>query len=304
MRTEPLVSIIIPAYNRQELIVQSLESVKNQEYKNWECIIVDDGSSDNTVQTVSDWVVNDSRYQLFTRDRLPKGAASCRNIGVSNSRGEYLLFLDSDDLLAPYCLMQRVRVLKEEFCDAVIFPRLWYKAVPFDRDEYVNKASNEDHLTRFVSYDFPWSTTSPLWNKNSFLKLNGFREDSIGGAQDFELHVRALAEGYNFRIVENAKPDCFFRSHQNTRISNSMDEEKVKSKSRIYQDIIVLLKTKALLTKRRTDRLIGLVIQQVTAPLSVINKREFEYEWQIFKFLLDLPHWKCRGVDLYHLLYR
>ena len=95
----PLVSIVIPLYNRAELIAETLQSVLMQFYQNWECIVVDDGSTDNSFQVIKSLFEKDNRIKVYERNREPKGASTCRNIGIEKSNGEYIIFLDSDDLL-------------------------------------------------------------------------------------------------------------------------------------------------------------------------------------------------------------
>ncbi|WP_372938266.1 glycosyltransferase family 2 protein, partial [Seonamhaeicola sp.] len=89
--SQPLVSIIIPTYNRAHLIGETLDSVLAQTYTHWECIVVDDGSSDHTSQVVATYCKNDARFQYHQRplDR-PKGANACRNYGFELSKGEYI----------------------------------------------------------------------------------------------------------------------------------------------------------------------------------------------------------------------
>ena len=98
---DPLVSIIIPTYNRAHLIGETLESVITQTYVNWECIVVDDGSTDNTSEILKSYSAKDNRIQYHQRpSNRPKGANACRNLGFELSKGDYIQFLDSDDLLS------------------------------------------------------------------------------------------------------------------------------------------------------------------------------------------------------------
>lgn len=98
---QPLVSIIIPTYNRAHLIGETLDSVLAQTYKNWECIVVDDGSKDATDELLEFYCKIDSRIKYYHRptSRL-KGANTCRNYGFELSKGKYIQWLDSDDLLS------------------------------------------------------------------------------------------------------------------------------------------------------------------------------------------------------------
>lgn len=96
----PLVSIIIPTYNRAHLIRETLDSILEQTYTNWECIVVDDGSTDTTKAVLKSYTDRDARFQYHKRPiERKKGANSCRNYGLSSSKGDYIQFLDSDDYL-------------------------------------------------------------------------------------------------------------------------------------------------------------------------------------------------------------
>ncbi|WP_423188917.1 glycosyltransferase family 2 protein [Alkalibacterium sp. f15] len=106
---DDLVSIIMPAYNSEEFIGEAITSVQKQTYTNWELLIVDDCSTDNTVETVAS--VDDSRIKLI---KLPNnsGAAFARNTAIEESKGEYLAFLDSDDLWTPNKLEDQIQFMK------------------------------------------------------------------------------------------------------------------------------------------------------------------------------------------------
>jgi glycosyltransferase involved in cell wall biosynthesis len=114
MNINPLVSIIIPTYNRAHFISETLDSIMAQTYSNWECIIVDDGSMDNSEFVISKYVELDSRFQFYYRpaERI-KGANSCRNYGFELSKGEYIQYLDSDDLISFNKIEDQVRELEK-----------------------------------------------------------------------------------------------------------------------------------------------------------------------------------------------
>jgi len=119
----PLISVIIPSYNRANLISETLDSILSQTYQNWECIVVDDGSTVETLKIVESYCSKDSRFKLLEREeQFPKGAPTCRNIGLMNAKGEFLIFLDSDDILFPHALIERVMFLLKhpelDFCVA------------------------------------------------------------------------------------------------------------------------------------------------------------------------------------------
>jgi glycosyltransferase involved in cell wall biosynthesis len=109
---DPLVSIIIPVYNRAHLVGETLFSIQQQTYVHWECIVVDDHSTDKTVEVVTAFAKTDSRFKIFKRpDHKPKGANACRNYGLEVSRGTLINWFDSDDLMVREKLEIQVDVL-------------------------------------------------------------------------------------------------------------------------------------------------------------------------------------------------
>lgn len=107
---EELVSIIMPAYNSEAFIKESIQSVLNQTYKNWELIIVDDCSNDNTVNVVKSF--KDERIRILILDQN-SGAAAARNKGIEAAAGEFLAFLDSDDLWTKEKLEKQLTFMKD-----------------------------------------------------------------------------------------------------------------------------------------------------------------------------------------------
>ena len=116
-----MVSIIIPVFNRMSLIAETLESVINQAYEDWECIIVDDSSTDETVRVLNFYKNRDSRIAYFMRpSSLLKGANSCRNFGLKKSSGDYIIWFDSDDLMTSDHVEKKVKAIECSRADFVI----------------------------------------------------------------------------------------------------------------------------------------------------------------------------------------
>jgi len=106
----PAVSVIIPSYNLGKYLPETLESVAAQTFTDWECIIVENGSKDGSRQLVNEWCARDSRFvaELFSEN---KGVAAARNCGLELAEGEYILFLDADDLVEPDYMAAAVKAL-------------------------------------------------------------------------------------------------------------------------------------------------------------------------------------------------
>jgi glycosyltransferase involved in cell wall biosynthesis len=109
----PLVSVVIPAYNRRDCIERAVASIQRQTHENWEALVVDDGSTDGTRGLVETLARRDSRIRLIRHERN-RGAQAARNSGIDTARGEWIAFLDSDDTWLPQSLEVRLRLAREE----------------------------------------------------------------------------------------------------------------------------------------------------------------------------------------------
>ncbi|MFD2517936.1 glycosyltransferase family 2 protein [Salinimicrobium flavum] len=118
---DPLISIIIPIFNRAHVVKETLDSIKKQSYKNWECIIVDDGSEDDIEKVIAQYSEEDVRFQFYRRpkNRL-KGANSCRNYGFTQSKGDLIKWFDSDDIMLSHHLEIASKTLIRNKLDFVI----------------------------------------------------------------------------------------------------------------------------------------------------------------------------------------
>ena len=116
-----MVTVIVPCYNLENYIETSLKSILCQTYKNLEIIIIDDGSQDNSVSLIKNLQKNDVRIKLITQTN--RGAANARNVGLDNASGQFILFLDGDDLLSPDSIESNIKILNEDSSfDWVAFP--------------------------------------------------------------------------------------------------------------------------------------------------------------------------------------
>ena len=97
IENKPLVSVVVPCYMQAHFLDETLESVLNQTYSNWECIIVNDGSLDDTKEIAEKWLKTDTRFNYVYKEN--GGLSSARNLGIKKSNGNYILPLDSDDIL-------------------------------------------------------------------------------------------------------------------------------------------------------------------------------------------------------------
>lgn len=196
MECNPIVSVIIPTYNRGFVISETLDSVLNQTYANWECIIVDDGGDDNTDELVKKYSAKNNRFKYVKRpNNLIKGVSSCRNYGVAKSKGEFVLFLDSDDILAHNALENRMKYFRQyPHNDFIVFSTQFFENNIFNKKDVFNRdplnEDRESYLSLFLKYQFPWQTMSPIWKKTFVIK-NKFRDD-LHLLEDIVFHIEIL----------------------------------------------------------------------------------------------------------------
>src|SRR5687768_17120326 len=171
-----MVSIIIPHYNRPALLKETVHSVINQTSKDWELIIVDDGSDEKVLAAIK--LLEDSKGQIkiLKRQSGHKGPSACRNEGVAVSKGKYLVFLDSDDGLAPYCVEQRSHLMDEnkDLHMGVFLMQEFTSKIGDSENSYNNSSTNENRINSFLEGNNPWAVTCPIWRKDFFIKTGGF----------------------------------------------------------------------------------------------------------------------------------
>ncbi|MGB0165225.1 MAG: glycosyltransferase family 2 protein [Luteibaculum sp.] len=203
-----MVSIIIPTFNKADFIVATIHSVQIQTYTDFECIIVDDCSTDNSVSIIQGLIENDSRFRIVVNDSN-RGGNYSRNRGTELAIGDYIIYLDADDILATDCLRHRVQYLRENpELDFAVFPLATFKKDIAEPVHYWVPAK-KNALQRFLSHDLPWQTMQPIYRKSFLVNSGGFDLD-FTRLQDVEFHTRILHYGCNFETVQG-KPDCFFR---------------------------------------------------------------------------------------------
>lgn len=206
-----VVSIITPSFNRAYIVHETAASIFNQTYPHWEWMIVDDGSTDESMEVLRAYAQQDSRVKVLQRHRDPKGACACRNIAIENATGDYLIFLDTDDVLAPYCLQQRVNAMeKDAEYDFIIFPMMLFSKKLDDLNLLWNIETGEDDLVRILKGDAICQGTGTLWKKSKFVEIGMWHEE-LKLWQDIELHIRSLLWPVKFKKRMDLLPDVFLR---------------------------------------------------------------------------------------------
>ena len=255
----PYISVIIPNFNRGDLLKETLESLVMQDFQDWEAIIVDDGSGDESEQTANSFIQKDPRFRLHNRECLPSGAPVCRNIGIRMAKGSFLMFLDSDDLLRPFALSQRVEMtLMKPGFDFWVFPMLMFRDDPKNAKFFWNIDNGKPDLNRFLVLDAPWQTSGPLWRKEAVLKINGFTE-GLACWQDVDFHQKALIAGLKGIKLYGLRPDVLYRQHETNSVSQGEISSPAKLNSR--KEIFI----------RNTTSLLPLITPEIRADLGLLG---------------------------------
>uniref|UniRef100_UPI004048B6A8 glycosyltransferase family 2 protein n=1 Tax=Flavobacterium sp. TaxID=239 RepID=UPI004048B6A8 len=231
----PLVSIIIPTYNRANLISETLKSVLDQTYTNWECIVVDDGSTDDTASIVADYVKSDARFQYHKRPETKiKGANACRNFGFEISKGEYVKWLDSDDLISDDLLDSQIKTISftSEFKNVVVTSKWNYF-----KDTLINVKPKEKEINK--NYDSGFDLINDFGEYNLFVPPHiylvdrflitkcGLWNESLLINQDGEFFVRVLL--CVNKILHADKGMVYYRyGFSNDNTSSFSSEEKCR----------------------------------------------------------------------------
>ncbi len=202
---QPIVSIITPNYNGQKFIKNTIESVINQTFKDWEMLIVDDGSTDNSKKIINKYVHKDARIKLLTTDivKFPKfiqGPASARNTAIDAAQGRYIAFVDSDDLWYEDKLAKQILFLKE---NNYAIASTWYDIIN-ELGEKVGenapcdlKLSYEDLLKNCKVGCLTMMFDTQKIGKQ-FIDLNRYDKNA-----DYSLWLKITKQGYNIYFLHN-----------------------------------------------------------------------------------------------------
>lgn len=196
----PLISVIVPCYNQAQYLDECLQSVLDQTYTDWECIIVNDGSQDNTEEIAKKWLEKDSRFRYI--DKENGGLSSARNAGLKEAKGEWIQFLDSDDFIASNKFEIQLKDLKNynvSICDYVKI------------NNYKEKLYNQ-YCSPFSGNIFNYNELIIKWENSIsipchcviFRKTNLFFNEQLVNHEDWVFWLQLFKSNkiiYNFNIL-------------------------------------------------------------------------------------------------------
>lgn len=198
MNHSPLVSIVTPAYNAAAFLSETIRSAQQQSYRQWEMLVVDDGSTDETAAVVQQYAAKDSRIRLISQAN--RGVSAARNNGVSEANGELIAFLDADDRWLPEKLAIHVEFMRSHPQASASFAKA--ELIRYDGTTTHRHTNNfaQCVAVQDILYNNPTITTSNIViYKSVFQTLGGF-DESMGHDEDIELLFR-LAHHLDFTLM-------------------------------------------------------------------------------------------------------
>lgn len=253
MSKKPLVSIIVPAHNAENLISETIESVLQQTYQNWEMVITDDGSTDNTIKVIEGYAEKDQRIKLIRFEKNTGLAAKVRNASMKKAKGEYFAFLDADDLFHPRKLEKQILYFQENpEVDALC---TWYHIVgESERAKKFKKMLwrfSETKVTIDQILSQAMQTSTVIMKRKCFEETGGMDErESLVSGQDYEFFVRIVARYNAHRIPED------LMGYRVADIGESLSSSRFQNEKRRKRELSILeaLKDKKILEEKHLKK--------------------------------------------------
>ncbi|UHG92240.1 glycosyltransferase family 2 protein [Spirosoma oryzicola] len=231
----PFFSIIIPIYKRKDFLLEALQSCRNQSYKDYEVIIIDDGSPEKVINQIPTEYIDNVTVKYYYIENC--GAGLARNFGVDKSQGQFIVFLDSDDSLMPYALnfyhdcitKNNINIIISKRLNTEIITNDQYKEIEQNSYQYINY---KDYLSKDIVLEF--GASNIIVSKKEFKKVGGFkaRSNKTAHAEDHDLMLR-LGTTAGFALITN--PHCIlYRVH---------DSNSVKEYTKVVHGIKELIKS-------------------------------------------------------------
>jgi glycosyltransferase involved in cell wall biosynthesis len=184
---DPIISVIMPCYNQAQYMPEALQSLLDQDYPHWECIMVNDGSPDNTDEVARQWVKKDNRFKYFKKEN--SGVCDTRNYAAKQAIGEYIVSLDGDDRLGSHYFSEAIATFAKDsevkliYSDTILFG---------DKNENIINPPFvfEKMLTGNLIHN------SAIFRKSDFIESGGYNPNMIYGIEDWEFYLSLLKPGY------------------------------------------------------------------------------------------------------------
>lgn len=221
---DTLLSIIITCYNNDWCVNEAIESIKSITYDNWECIIINDGSTDNSEAVIQNTIKDDKRFRLITTSN--NGVAKARNLGLFIASGDYCIFLDSDDLImSDYPLFSMKYMLKHHECP------LFFGSVKCTG--IINSTIKSIWKGYAHMLKEPCIFISATFKRKRALEIGGFKSE-LEAFEDYDFWIRYLYHN-SYNVKNTLKLMIIYRTRANSRHFLHKSNELCKIKNKIKQ---------------------------------------------------------------------
>ena len=260
----PKVSIIVPCYNQAQYLSEALQSVLDQTYENWECIIVNDGSPDNTKEVAQEWVKKDSRFIYLYKEN--GGLSSARNAGIANANGEFILPLDADDRIGKDYTLLAIQAFQDDESLKLVY----CKAEKFGEE------SGSWDLPDFSLYELARQNMifcSAFYRKKEWERVGGYDVNMIYGLEDWEFWISILKDGGEVKHIEEVG---FYYRVKSISMINTIYSDKRKE---IFE-YLSIKHSDFIVSKLGSTIILNHLLQD--------NLKKFENRLKSKKFVIDL----------------
>ena len=290
----PRVSILLATFNRMHFIREMLDSVLVQTFKDWECLIIDDGSTDGTEEFVDFFVKKDSRFKYFNRpDSHKKGLSGSRNYGLELARGDYIIFFDDDDIAHPQNLeicLNQLNYSSHFFCH--------YKKKSFSENLSELEQLQTQKINHFkitfenvedvITNKIPMASCTVMWKKECFNNIKF--DESLQYAEEWECYTRIIMEGHQGIGIDAVL--YYNRKHSKSNTGEFWNDDPIRKDSKIRAVKLVAenLKQKNLLSNSLTRYFIqtGIFLKEKSVVDHVLHLSKANFNKKIkYNFLYN-----------------
>lgn len=218
----PKVSVVIPCYNQVEFLEEAITSVKNQTYKDYEIIIVNDGSTeDDAIDLINAF----ASFNIFIIHDINKGVSAARNKGICVAKGKYILPLDADDAIHPNYLEEAIEILENNKHIEIVMTGVKYFGV-MTHEEFLPKYSRRQHLMQNLFLN------TSLFRKETFNNVGGYDENFKIGWEDWDFYLRLITDDNQIAIIN--KCYCLYRIKESSRNADLVDEKRYLVEQQLF----------------------------------------------------------------------
>ena len=266
MTENPLISVIIPIYNAEKYLTMSLKALQNQTYKNFEALMINDGSSDNSEKIAAEFAAKDARFKLFNQQN--QGGSVARNKGLELAQGDYIAFLDNDDIYAPVYLEVLLKNLQENKADVsccsyvkfygdgnYVFDKIADSQVFVSTEPFVDKFARKKKIEMLM-----WCK---LYKKSLFENIKF--SDELPAINDMLLNIEILLKSR--KLVFCRQPLIAYRILESSQTNKRLSDKRIAEYAALPRLILALSKQypaqKKLLRKIAARYAFGQCIEEI-----------------------------------------